>query len=219
MRFKLPPPAWQRLEDVCHQWKATRADVLKFAADGQLQLHAFVKPYSTTFFRLEGRSVAWIATTPVVILQEIADRLIHESYVDVDDWETKEGVRWEYGLSGNFARQLLRISGADLVIFTDERQRFEAKHATVEEPVESTEVHAVGLPDAERDKLLRQIGALALAVAAKGGKYTKGGRPNVSQITKAVLEVIDALEDKNAAGVGDSSLRTSIGKGLDLLNG
>ncbi|WP_144142631.1 hypothetical protein [Paraburkholderia sp. BCC1884] len=83
-------------------------------------------------------------------------------------------------------------------------------------------VHAEGdspqkLTDAERDKLLKQIAALALVLAEKGGKYTRGGKPNVSQIAAAIGEVIEALPDADRNGLKSSSVRDSISAGLTLL--
>lgn len=69
----------------------------------------------------------------------------------------------------------------------------------------------------ERDKLLKQIGALALLLSEKSSRYKSGDKPNGSQIAAGVGELVDAMPDANARGLGDSSIRSSISEGLKLL--
>jgi hypothetical protein len=130
MSFTLPKPAWQPLDVICRSWKAQKSDVLKYAAEGLLQLHAFVTPYGEARFLHEGRSEAWVPTTPVIIPPEIAARLIHESFVELSSWSTKDGERWE--CSFGHARRNLQVSSSNLVLFRDEQIRFENKHAESE---------------------------------------------------------------------------------------
>lgn len=73
------------------------------------------------------------------------------------------------------------------------------------------------LSEPERDKLLRQIGGLAMALAEKHGTYRRGDVPNANQIAKTVDEIFELLPDASTFGAGDTSLRTSIAKGLKLL--
>jgi hypothetical protein len=215
MNFKLPEPAWERLDVVCKRWKASQNDVLKLAADSALQLHAFVKPHGIAFYRLEGCSEAWGATTPVIVPADIADRLIHESYVEVAEWVTKDGARWESAI-GMYQRGL-QISVSNLVVFREECQRFEREHAEPVEPAKPATTEPVDLSESERNKLLRQIGGLAMALAEKHGTYRRGGVPNASQIANTVDEIFELLPDASTFGAGDTSLRTSIAKGLKLL--
>ncbi|MGX5659386.1 hypothetical protein ACWKWV_06645 [Castellaniella ginsengisoli] len=72
------------------------------------------------------------------------------------------------------------------------------------------------LPD-DRDKLLRHVGALALLLAEKSGRYTSGGKPNALQIAEGVQDLLDAWPDAYRRGLGNSSLRDSISKGVALL--
>jgi hypothetical protein len=217
MNFKLPLPTWQSLDDVCMRWKARQQDILKFAANGQLQLYAFIKPYSRVFFRLDGRSTEWMSTTPVVVSPEVAGRLICETYVNVDEWTTKDSARWERGSGPSAALQGLHITASSLVIFTDELKRFEAEHAESTQPDICPTSLAVGISDSERDKLLRQIAGLALLVAEQNSTYRRGGAPNADKIAKEVGELFDALEDSNSFGAGNTSVRISIAAGLKLL--
>lgn len=69
----------------------------------------------------------------------------------------------------------------------------------------------------ERNKLLKQIGALSLALAEQSKKYKRGENPNGSQIATVAGEIVDALPVANLAGVGGSSIRESIRQGLELL--
>jgi hypothetical protein len=69
----------------------------------------------------------------------------------------------------------------------------------------------------ERNKLLKQIGALSLALAEQSRKYKRGENPNGSQIATVAGEIVDALPVANVAGVGASSIRESIRQGLELL--
>jgi hypothetical protein len=69
----------------------------------------------------------------------------------------------------------------------------------------------------ERGSLQKQIAALALLLAEKGGRYQKAARPNSNQIAEAVSELLDALPDARTRGVSKSALRESISAGLALL--
>ncbi|SDH82663.1 hypothetical protein [Paraburkholderia phenazinium] len=71
--------------------------------------------------------------------------------------------------------------------------------------------------DGERDKLLKQIGALSLLLAEKANSYRRGDKPNGDKIAKAVLELVESIPDSDSNGLGNSSLRESIAKGIKLL--
>ena len=73
------------------------------------------------------------------------------------------------------------------------------------------------LPASERNNLLKQIGALSLLLSEKSNLYKKGNKPNALQIATAVGEIVDALPVANKAALGPSSIRESIGKGIELL--
>ncbi|MGB0221307.1 MAG: hypothetical protein ACPGJF_18370 [Sinimarinibacterium flocculans] len=73
--------------------------------------------------------------------------------------------------------------------------------------------------DGERDKLLRQIGALAMVLAEKGAAYRRGSKPNASRIAEAALECVEALPDARLRGLKDSAFRDSISAGIRLLEG
>ncbi len=217
MNFKLPLPAWQSLDDVCKSWKARQQDVLKLAADGGLQLHAFVQPHGTAYFHLDGRSVEWVSTTPVVVSPEVAGRLLRESYVNIDEWETKDGTRWERGFGPHARQQGLHVTASSLAIFTDELQRFEEEHSVPSGRENAPTPLAVELSGSERGKLLRQIAGLALLLAEKSNTYRRSDSPNADKIAKDVGELLEALPDANTFGTGNTSVRTSIAEGLKLL--
>ena len=71
----------------------------------------------------------------------------------------------------------------------------------------------------EREKLLRQIGGLALLLAEKSKLYKRGSKPNASQIAEAVRELAESVPDAKRRGVAGTELRTSIADGLKLLAG
>jgi hypothetical protein len=73
------------------------------------------------------------------------------------------------------------------------------------------------LTETERNKLLKHIGGLALALAEKSNLYKRGEAPNGLGIATAVSEILGAIPDANASGAGIASLRASIKEGLDLL--
>lgn len=73
------------------------------------------------------------------------------------------------------------------------------------------------LSDNERVKLLKHIGALALALAEKSSLYKLGDKPNVSQIANGAGEILAGLPDSNLNKTGNASLRASIAEGLTLL--
>lgn len=70
----------------------------------------------------------------------------------------------------------------------------------------------------ERNTLLKQIGAISLALAEQSKKYKRGEKPNALQIATVVGEIVDALPGANTAGVGASSIRESIRQGIELLS-
>ncbi|WP_186172957.1 hypothetical protein [Burkholderia gladioli] len=86
---------------------------------------------------------------------------------------------------------------------------------------DEAESNAAYLGDGERASLQKQIGSLALALAAASNRYAKsGGYPNPAKIAEAVGEILDSLpDDVKRQGTGSSSLRASIKAGLTLLNG
>lgn len=70
----------------------------------------------------------------------------------------------------------------------------------------------------ERERLLKQIGALALTLAEKSKKYKCGDNANASQIAESMGIILKDLPDAaNICGVGNSSIRASIKGGIDLL--
>lgn len=76
---------------------------------------------------------------------------------------------------------------------------------------------AAAVSDSERDKLLRQIAALALVAADSSKRYMRGDKPNVSQIAEAAVEMVEALPDSDKRGLRLTSLRDSIRDGFALL--
>jgi hypothetical protein len=76
----------------------------------------------------------------------------------------------------------------------------------------------IPLAATERHMLLKQIGALSLALAEQSKKYKRGEKPNGLQIANFAGEIIDALPGANTAGLGVSSVRESIRQGIELLN-
>jgi hypothetical protein len=71
----------------------------------------------------------------------------------------------------------------------------------------------------EENRLLKHLGAIALLLAEKHGRYCRGNtlNPSVSAIVDDIGELLDELPDCNKNGLGRSSLRESISKGLKLL--
>lgn len=89
------------------------------------------------------------------------------------------------------------------------------------ETVEQADVSAPfyeAASDGERNKLVKQIGAMALLLAEKNGRYKIGDRPNANQIADAIGDILDALPDASLRGLGKSSLRESIRTGIELLS-
>lgn len=65
--------------------------------------------------------------------------------------------------------------------------------------------------------LLKQVALLAILLAEKNGRYKRKEKPNASQIAEAIQELLDSMPDLNRLGVGKSSIRANITKGLSLL--
>ena len=86
------------------------------------------------------------------------------------------------------------------------------------EDVSHVEVNQ-GISETEREKLLKQIGAMALLLSKKNNTFSKSsGEPNISQIAEAIKIELHLMGDLNLKGLGESSLRASIKEGLGLLN-
>ena len=102
----------------------------------------------------------------------------------------------------------------EMVILLQDVLSFEAK-SIQDETMDVAEEKP--LATTERNTLLRQIGALSLALAEQSNKYKRGERPNGLQIANAAGEIVDALPSANSAGTGGSSIRESIRQGIELL--
>lgn len=133
MSFKLPEPDWEKLKDICKQWQAKQEDVLKFAASGILQLHAFVTPYGNPiYYYSDGQSpgwrhCVWVATNPIIVTPENAALLIHHQFITLTEWRTKDDLLWRADLIR--ISNGLNISFSDLIIYQDEKKRFERAHS------------------------------------------------------------------------------------------
>lgn len=73
------------------------------------------------------------------------------------------------------------------------------------------------LAEAEREKLLKHVAGLAMLLAEKNNRYTRGKNINASTLAEDVTSLIDSLPDSNAYGAGLSSIRASISEGIKLL--
>lgn len=73
------------------------------------------------------------------------------------------------------------------------------------------------LIDSELQKLLKQVGALALLLTDKSNKYKRGEKPSALAIANDVQLIFDAAEFEGKGGAGSSELRSSIAKGVKLL--
>lgn len=73
------------------------------------------------------------------------------------------------------------------------------------------------LTEGERQTLLKQVAALALCVAERGGKFKRGERPNANQIATLARDVAEALPGANLRGLSKDHLREAITAGLRLL--
>ena len=75
------------------------------------------------------------------------------------------------------------------------------------------------ISETEPQKLLKQIGVLALLLSKKNNSLRKSSdEPNASQIAIAVDEMLGFLPDANIKGLSNSNLRASIADGLALLH-
>lgn len=93
----------------------------------------------------------------------------------------------------------------------------------LKKPVEQNAIsdlnNAQEISESERNKLLKQIGVLALMLSKKVNTLKKSsGEPNTNQIAEAVKVLLDGMPDIDQKGLGNSNLRDSIAEGLKLLN-
>jgi hypothetical protein len=70
----------------------------------------------------------------------------------------------------------------------------------------------------EREKLLKQIGSLAILLSKNSNNLQINGKVNALQIAIATEEMLSFLPDANIKGLSKSSFRASITEGLELLN-
>ncbi|WP_345797153.1 hypothetical protein [Castellaniella sp. MT123] len=113
------------------------------------------------------------------------------------------------------------VSGLNSRISSDNGyvDKYEAKILRLESELAQAKIsHPNGDATFSTDhKLLKQIGALALLLSEKSSRYKSGDKPNGSQIAAGVDDIVKAMPDANARGLGDSSIRASISEGLKLL--
>jgi len=100
-----------------------------------------------------------------------------------------------------------------LVVRTQALRDFEETLRKSEEATNNTPAYRT---DTERTNLLKQIGALALALAEVSKKYKIGEKPNAKQIAEKIGDILGSLPDTDKRGMGDSSIRGSIQEGLAL---
>ena len=110
---------------------------------------------------------------------------------------------------------------ADLILaYKAEKQK---KEEAEKKKAEETSIEPMqGAPEpelspSEQKKLLKHIACLALVLADTAPKFRHGEKPNVKQMAEAGLTLLQNMEDVSLHGMGQSSLRESIAKGLELL--
>jgi hypothetical protein len=113
-------------------------------------------------------------------------------------------ARWPEEKPAEFNCTSVALLGAELDIFIE----------SIRQPSAAVQSD---LSESERNKLLRQIGVLALVLAEKHGTYQRGETPNASKIASDAVELLDLLPDAKTIGAGHTNIRTSITEGLKLL--
>ncbi|MEY3787669.1 MAG: hypothetical protein RLZ75_1876 [Pseudomonadota bacterium] len=93
----------------------------------------------------------------------------------------------------------------------------------LKKPVEKNAIDGLNnvqeISESERNKLLKQIGVLALMLSKKVNTLKKSsGKPNTFQIAEAVQVLLDCMPDIDQKALGNSNFRESIAEGLRLLN-
>jgi hypothetical protein len=122
-----------------------------------------------------------------------------------DDGETLDpNERFRFSLRNTLTGAVPTIQDCILVISADDLKR-------LQQPEPS-------LTESDRDKLLKQIGVMALVLAQKSNQYAIGdGKPNAKQIANAVQVIFDAADFPGKKGTGSTELRNSISAGIKLL--
>jgi hypothetical protein len=116
----------------------------------------------------------------------------------------------------NFLRVLIEESPKDSYFMIDTSKEM---ILVLAKDVEIKTEDKMELSETEREKLLKQVGVLAILLSKKSNALgTSTGKPNVSQIAEAVLRELDTMPDANRKGLSNSNLRASISEGLELLN-
>ncbi len=83
---------------------------------------------------------------------------------------------------------------------------------------DTSDLEKIDISETEREKLLRQIGILAILLSKKNNLFSLQDKPNNSQIAQAAQVELDAMSDVNRKGLCNSNIRASIKEGLELLN-
>lgn len=100
----------------------------------------------------------------------------------------------------------IKINECVMVVLAEDLERFQ--NLAADQPVKIK---------SERDKLLKQIGLLALVLAEKSNRYKRGKKPNAFQVAKDAQLIIDAVELPGKKGTGKTEICNSISQGLKLL--
>ena len=121
---------------------------------------------------------------------------------------------WESDLSIHPAAVGLSyyITWAKSKDFTPEWHRIAIKPEPTKQTYETPNIQ-----EFERERLLKQVAALALVLAEKSNLYKRGENPNALQISTSVEAVLDEVPGANLKGLGKSNIRASIKEGLKLI--
>jgi hypothetical protein len=81
----------------------------------------------------------------------------------------------------------------------------------------SLDILPANLLESERDKLLKQIGVMALVLAEKSNKFEWVNAPNALQIANNAQEILEAGKFQDKKGTSSTEICNSICEGLKLL--
>lgn len=140
MQHEFPEPEWTLLEEVSDEWGLSVLQVLRYAAEGLLQLHAWSEPrfFPVLYDRLrhgQWFGDLWEDRNPVVVPKEAADQLIRSDRIDLDEWTTKDGEHWSARHDEDGYR-CLTIFRCRVFVFRSDKQEFDDKCQAPRQPID-----------------------------------------------------------------------------------
>ena len=192
-------------------------DLIHFAAAQKIEIHVLTGEHCIGNDTVDGSDILLPTITPVDYLYFVNLEAGHDYHLYLKVKPSIDSICYVVACSPFF-----NFCGDEVTLINN----FVILHSELmklKKPVEQNAIsdlnNAQEISESERNKLLKQIGVLALMLSKKVNTLKKSsGEPNKLQIAEAVKVLLDGMPDIDQKALVNSSLRESIAEGLRLLN-